>query len=779
MNAPLVTQNDAITFVVNVFDDGQPFALDNVETVSFASVRPDRQTVVTPGTKTGTNTVQFDLGTEETRVPGKVEAVVQLYDSEGRVSTISFTYQVLKDPTGDGYIPTANEQTLVETVLNNGPLVIQQAQDAAEYATAQGDYAKSVGDQNKTRWLTPVATFADIATTYPNPQHGDTVMTTNDGKIYRYENGQWNWTQAYTDTAIADAQNKIGILNKKTDGIVSVKEFGAVGDGVADDTTAIQNALNVGGIIYFPAGTYIVSYGLVPKSNTLITGSRNAILKLKDGQNGDVWQKRFIFDIESSSTPIENVTIENITLDGNKDNVTNCYHCIYVGANASKITIRNTYLKNPQYDCVYVGDGAKEVNIIGNFSFNSGRSHYVVTNGSNVNIIDNKGMRAQNTYIDLESNVSGDVVDKIIIRGNVFIADASCVADGIGNTGPGTHKDIIVESNYFYLNRRFGAFAGQGICDGVIIKNNLVYGKTVDASGFIACLDTVRNVFIEGNKLYIDETSTGTGAGIRVQNPENVTIKGNKIFNAKGSGINVDNPALVNSNIKIIENDIISPVSDGIYVNAKNFKVKDNIVKSAGRYGINIYNTQDGDVTGNTVDSSVNYAIYLYTVLRANVDKNTIITPTSTGIYIHSSSKDVAIEGNKIYNSGAEGIILRNSTGLRVINNTIVGSTNQGIYQFSDASYCVIANNMVKNSRSVAIDLSGSYNIVANNRCYDDQGTKTQTYGLWVRSGDYYTIMGNDFRGNLNAGINGSCTNYKPSVSGTFATDIANFNFVS
>lgn len=39
----------------------------------------------------------------------------------------------------------------------------------------------------------------------------------------------------------------------------SVKDFGAVGDGVADDTTAIQAALDAGGDIYFPAGRYKVT----------------------------------------------------------------------------------------------------------------------------------------------------------------------------------------------------------------------------------------------------------------------------------------------------------------------------------------------------------------------------------------------------------------------------------------------------------------------------------------------------------------------------------------
>jgi hypothetical protein len=43
----------------------------------------------------------------------------------------------------------------------------------------------------------------------------------------------------------------------------SVKDFGAVGDGVADDTAAITNALNTGGRIYFPKGTYKVTTVLI------------------------------------------------------------------------------------------------------------------------------------------------------------------------------------------------------------------------------------------------------------------------------------------------------------------------------------------------------------------------------------------------------------------------------------------------------------------------------------------------------------------------------------
>lgn len=57
---------------------------------------------------------------------------------------------------------------------------------------------------------------------------------------------------------------------------ISVKDYGAVGNGVADDTSAIQAAINAvkalgGGVVYFPPGTYKTSSAL---SLTSATGVR-------------------------------------------------------------------------------------------------------------------------------------------------------------------------------------------------------------------------------------------------------------------------------------------------------------------------------------------------------------------------------------------------------------------------------------------------------------------------------------------------------------------------
>ena len=59
---------------------------------------------------------------------------------------------------------------------------------------------------------------------------------------------------------------------------VSVKDFGAVGDGVTDDTAAIQAALNITGKILIPKGSYKTTSQLIIKSNTHLLLDKNAII---------------------------------------------------------------------------------------------------------------------------------------------------------------------------------------------------------------------------------------------------------------------------------------------------------------------------------------------------------------------------------------------------------------------------------------------------------------------------------------------------------------------
>ena len=68
-------------------------------------------------------------------------------------------------------------------------------------------------------------------------------------------------------------------INQKLLESVSVMDFGAVGNGTTDDTTAIQNAISSGATaIYFPTGNYLIS-------STINLGSTGGITLYGSGQN--------------------------------------------------------------------------------------------------------------------------------------------------------------------------------------------------------------------------------------------------------------------------------------------------------------------------------------------------------------------------------------------------------------------------------------------------------------------------------------------------------------
>lgn len=84
-----------------------------------------------------------------------------------------------------------------------------------------------------------------------------------------------------TNTRLSTVEYGVTALDTKLDRIVSVKDFGAVGDGTTNDTTAFQNAINAlaatGGVIRVPPGTYFLN------SQVTFSGAAGAITVEGDG----------------------------------------------------------------------------------------------------------------------------------------------------------------------------------------------------------------------------------------------------------------------------------------------------------------------------------------------------------------------------------------------------------------------------------------------------------------------------------------------------------------
>lgn len=83
-------------------------------------------------------------------------------------------------------------------------------------------------------------------------------------------------TQAQTNfTAQGTGAVMRTVTDKLTD-MISVKDFGAVGDGVADDTLAFGQALQSHNFIFVPAGTYRITNTISVSSNKKIMGAGQA-----------------------------------------------------------------------------------------------------------------------------------------------------------------------------------------------------------------------------------------------------------------------------------------------------------------------------------------------------------------------------------------------------------------------------------------------------------------------------------------------------------------------
>ena len=89
---------------------------------------------------------------------------------------------------------------------------------------------------------------------------------------------------------------------------ISVKDFGAIGDGVADDTAAIQAAIINAASIFFPAGTYRVT-GALTAGAKRIYGETQSLSVLKLDHSG--------VGLNFVNTDIYGLTISNIAIEGN------------------------------------------------------------------------------------------------------------------------------------------------------------------------------------------------------------------------------------------------------------------------------------------------------------------------------------------------------------------------------------------------------------------------------------------------------------------------------
>lgn len=174
-------------------------------------------------------------------------------------------------------------------------------------------------------------------------------------------------------------------LNDRFSDVINVKDFGAIGDGLTDDTGALQRAINaakdfplVDRSVYLPYGIYLISRPIMIRTGTKMFGDGiGTIIKAK----GLTLPSDFVQPSEPESygtislakppmlynpSPIQWWSLENIQIDGNNEDVIGiCHYGAYYGI-MKKVTIFRCLEKS------YVGIRTQAINYDQVVSYTSG-----------------------------------------------------------------------------------------------------------------------------------------------------------------------------------------------------------------------------------------------------------------------------------------------------------------------------------------------------------------------------------------------------------------------
>lgn len=279
---------------------------------------------------------------------------------------------------------------------------------------------------------------------------------------------------------------------------ISVKDYGAIGDGVADDAQAIQSALNAlkntGGIIYFPTGIYKISVPVLFYSKQTLLFESGAVLM--QGAEIDSLLRSYCETSYTGYSGVHDCLIYGATFDGENYTTNNTLVGIGHTKNVTfeRCTFRNAY--GEWHDL--------EINSSYNVKIKDCDFEGERKTAQNAELIQIDGALSTIVYPWTGFNVDQTVSKYIEIDGCIFHDDE--VSPAIGNHANAAHQYIRIHDCIFD-----GLTSGRGAIDFTSSVTDVdIHDNTF--AGCTKCIGSAKDSYYIHDNRFVGTTTAIAGS---------------------------------------------------------------------------------------------------------------------------------------------------------------------------------------------------------------------------------------------------------------------------
>jgi hypothetical protein len=561
--------------------------------------------------------------------------------SGGNGATGTVTAAVAPASTVKWVINRTTTQTQETDYVENDPFPAESHEEALDRLTAV--------DQEQQRALDRTAQLPDGYTgsfdpTLPTTITANTALVINataDGFIVGPTAAEISSAQTYATNAASSASaastsetnaaaSASAASTSETNAAASaatyaaVTSYGAVGDGVTDDTVAIQAAVDSGAaIIWFPAGEYLVSsininapIKLMGSAYTRFNGLDDPIVSIRSSSDTAT-----IFNVTA-----EGVMIEGIKFTGTAARVTNNASAIAVGASsvtASDGVMTAGFATLVSASAAFVAaDIGKNVLVAGAYNGTSTPTIASINNPTSVQL----SAVADNT-------VSGATYRYAKNINSFFARNVHTASHGRGlylvNVRDYIISECSLQSKYaIEVNNQVAPDSGDGIISDSMLQGSLASGyyNLLVRSGGGLRIDNCK--FLDSEFAIYFQWSTGTSGG--------PIIRGSSIENYTTSAIALTGTDQINGTI--ISNNWFNsgtaPIAIGPNLTVKYLSITGNVFAGeASNPFIEIGELTDGfDVSGNFIEDTATGSAATGVAIRAGAANGNVRNNTYIGV---------------------------------------------------------------------------------------------------------------------------------------------------